>query len=76
MTHTNYRITCDRCNRREYSEGDDEETQMLLCAHAKGWRRRQVQNGAPWDFCPRCIEVEQIEALENQNYDSTTNHRI
>jgi hypothetical protein len=54
MTHTQYRVTCDNCNRREYSEGDDTETDALLGARANGWRRRTVQNGATWDFCPRC----------------------
>lgn len=62
MTHMTYRLTCDRCNRREYSEGDEDEADMLLFAHQKGWRRRQVPNGSLWDLCPRCIEIEDSES--------------
>ena len=54
MIHTHYRITCDKCNRREY-DGDEDETDTLIYAHVNGWRRRQVQNGAMWDFCPECV---------------------
>jgi len=65
MIHTSYRITCDRCNRREYSEGDEEQGEMLLSAHEQGWRSKLVENGSTWDFCPRCVEIEKIESLAN-----------
>lgn len=59
-TCTSYSVTCDRCNRREFSQGDETETDALLGARHLGWGRKQVPNGAMWDFCPRCWDLEPI----------------
>lgn len=63
MIHTELRITCDAYNKAEHYEGDDNETDMLIAARAKGWRRHKVSNGSMWDYCPRC------ESLQRQIVD-------
>jgi len=61
MTHTTYRITCDNCNRREHSQGDESEQEAKTEARAKGWEFRKVQNGSIWDLCPECSTREELE---------------
>jgi len=59
VTHATYRITCDCCNRREFSQGDESERDTLDNAEAAGWTFRKVKNGAMlWDLCPECSRLE------------------
>lgn len=70
MTHTHYRLTCDRCNRRELGCGDgrqgthETETDLLLEAHRAGWGRLDMPSGDTWDLCCRCCEIRQLELAD------------
>lgn len=66
MIHTQYRITCDVCGRREHNGGDDTLEDVVANAASAGWSRRVVPNGATWDVCPRCLEIELIELIERE----------
>ncbi len=54
MTHVSYRLTCDNCNQREFSEGDESVDDLEINAQYNGWTFRLVPNGAIWDLCPKC----------------------
>jgi hypothetical protein len=51
MTHVTYRMTCDNCNRREHSVGDETEFELFETASAAGWEFRGVPNGSIWHLC-------------------------
>ena len=55
MTHIEYRITCDSCNRVD-CDGFDEEKALIDHAKSIGWTFSEVQNGSIWDICPKCAE--------------------
>ena len=57
MIHTEYRITCDCCNKKEYKDDADTEYQLLCNARHCGWITRSVPNGSEWDLCPKCSEI-------------------
>lgn len=48
MIHTTYRVTCDKCCRREHEELDDTPEGVVESARLAGWGRRVVQNGSMW----------------------------
>tara|TARA_R110002074_G_scaffold233414_2_gene405045 strand:- start:327 stop:545 length:219 start_codon:yes stop_codon:yes gene_type:complete len=54
MIHQEYRITCDNCNKREYSDGHVKQLELKDDAKGVGWTQRKVPNGAVWDLCPKC----------------------
>lgn len=62
MTHVSYRLTCDNCNKREFSEGDESVDDLEINAQCQGWTFRVVPNGSIWDLCPKCSELK-IEEL-------------
>lgn len=57
MIHTAFRLTCDRCNRRGFDQGDESEDDVYANAQMHGWTFQKVQNGSIWDFCPECTII-------------------
>lgn len=55
MTHLTYSLTCDCCNKREFSEGDESQADVDAHAMFKGWTKRKVHR-IWWDYCPCCTE--------------------
>lgn len=49
-------MTCDFCNRREFSEGNDSKADLDADAKYYGWRFIKVPNGSVWDACPECVD--------------------
>lgn len=54
---TRYTLRCTNCG-REYYESMDNIDDLLLYSSENGWVRKRVENGSEWDFCPKCIEIE------------------
>lgn len=65
MICVRYTLSCTQCNRREYDEGHDDETDLLLDAHRAGWRREKVPNGSMWDYCPECVARNKLNKSNN-----------
>ena len=57
MVHQIFRITCDRCNKREFNQGDESEDDVYAHAQMHGWTFQKVQNGSIWDICPECTLI-------------------
>lgn len=60
MIRVRYQLYCTRCD-KEYKESFDDEKDLLKYSALNGWVRKKVESGAEWNFCPRCIEIENEE---------------
>ena len=59
-------MTCDHCNRREFSEGDDSYADLSANAQYHGWTFKKVQNGSFWDICPECSKLDEYNTINEK----------
>ena len=64
MIYPRFILRCTQCS-REYKDSlaFDDVNDLLEYAAKDGWVRKIVENGSEWDFCPRCVKLEE----ENEN---------
>lgn len=64
----NAQIPRSRC---DYWAGEeDTKKEALAEARRRGWKRKRVQNGTMWDFCPACAK--EYEAQQRREGEGDT----